>query len=295
MPTPTATGASNVFTPSHSFIEDLFSRPPLRDLPFHGTLESATKIIVLAAVFAALNAALQSLIRRTGARVAASHGLGTAPARAGRVRTLTSIGESTVSYVLLFAFGVGALGVLGVNVLAFVGTAGVAGLAVGFGAQKLVKDVITGFFLLLEDQYGVGEFVTIGAVSGTVEELGMRATRLRDDDGRLFILSNGDISLVCNHSRGAIAQSFEIGIAAAADVDAAIRVINTALAPVSESLALTQPATVAGVSATDGAKTTLKVLYRVSIAQGSRRPVEIALQLREAVRVALVRAGVTLA
>jgi small conductance mechanosensitive channel len=94
----------------------------------------------------------------------------------------------------------------------------VAGLAVGFGAQKLVKDVITGFFLLLEDQYAVGDYVTIGTVTGTVEELGMRITRLRDDDGRLYILSNGDIGQVCNMSRGPLAGVLEVAIAASADV-----------------------------------------------------------------------------
>ena len=72
----------------------------------------------------------------------------------------------------------------------------------------MVKDVFTGFFLLLEDQYAVGDYVTINGVTGTVEEFAMRTTHIRDDDGKLYILSNGDIAQVCNQSRGAIAGAF---------------------------------------------------------------------------------------
>jgi len=88
----------------------------------------------------------------------------------------------------------------GVNIVPLITTASVAGLAVGIGAQKLVRDWISGIFILIEDQYGVGDKVTVNAVTGLVEELGMRTTRIRDENGNLYIISNGDISQVCNHS-----------------------------------------------------------------------------------------------
>src|SRR5207244_3586993 len=91
-----------------------------------------------------------------------------------------------------------------------------------------VKDVISGFFLIVEDQFAVGDFVTIGPAIGTVEEIGMRITRLRDESGRLWILSNGDISIVTNHSRAPVESFVEIGIATMADVKKAAQVLNKA-------------------------------------------------------------------
>lgn len=276
-------------------MDSVFNLPLLRDLPFRGMIITGVEILLLLLLFLMANWLFRTIIRRTGDRLANQRTVHTHPAQAARIRTLTSLAESALFYFLLFFFGVAALGQLGVNVLGLVGTAGVAGLAVGFGAQKLVKDVITGFFLLLEDQYAVGEYVTIAGTSGTVEELGMRITRLRDDDGRLFILSNGDISQVCNHSRGAVAQSFEIGIAAAADVKAAEDAINDALKSVSEELGLPEPARVAGISAADAAKTTLRVSFRANVSSGAKRPSEIVLALRQAARDALVAKQIALA
>jgi len=281
--------------PDRSLIDELFNTPPLRDLPFRGLLETGFKILLLLALFLMLHWILRALIRRTGERLALQREAHTYTMQAARVRTLTTLSESFLFYTLIFFFAVSALGLLGVNVLGLVGTAGVAGLAVGFGAQKLVKDVISGFFLLLEDQYGVGEYVTIGGVSGAVEELGMRSTRLRDDDGKLYILSNGDITQVCNHSRGPVASSFEIGIAATADIKAATEAINKGLAPQVESLSLYEAPYVAGVSATDAAKTTLKVVFHATILGSAKRPSVLALTLREVARDALVAAGITLA
>lgn len=105
-------------------------------------------------------------------------------------------------------------------------TAGVAALAVGFGAQMMVRDVITGFFILLENQYAVGDYVTIGTVSGVVEEIGMRITKLRDDVGKLVIIANGTVSLVINHSRGSLLTSIDISIPIGAPLDKAITAMN---------------------------------------------------------------------
>ena len=148
--------------------------------------------------------------------------------RAARLKTLAGLINSVVSYTLTFVFGVMILRAIHLDPVPLLTTASVAGLAVGFGAQKLVKDVISGFFILLENQYAVGDYVTVNSVTGTVEEVGMRTTQIRDEAGRLYILSNGDVSLVCNQSRGAVAAFVEIGIAASADVHKATEVINAA-------------------------------------------------------------------
>lgn len=286
--------------PERSLIDSLFTLPLLRDLPYRGLLQAGLKLAVLFLLFLGLNWVLRKLITRTGERIALQRG--THHSQVARVRTLTTIGKSATFYVLLFFFAVGALGLMGINVMGLIGTAGVAGLAIGFGAQKLVKDIISGFFLLLEDQFAVGEFVTAGGtaiagggVTGTVEEIGIRATRLRDDDGRLYILSNGDITQVCNYSRGAVVHAFEIGIAAAADVNAAVKVLDDALKAASESLELTEPAQVAGVSAADAAKTTLRVTFHSPVLAGAKRPGDLTLSLRAAARTALLDAGIALA
>lgn len=126
-----------------------------------------------------------------------------APDTAARIQTLGTLIKSVIFYVLVFIAGIMVLKAFEVDTAPVLTAAGVLGLAVGFGAQKLVRDVISGFFIVLEDQYSVGDSVTIAGITGTVEALGMRVTRLRDDEGKLVIIANGDITRVTNHSRKA--------------------------------------------------------------------------------------------
>lgn len=184
------------------------------------------------------------------------------PTQVSRIKTLAGLVKSTLSYILNFVFGIMILRALRLDPIPLLTTASVAGLAVGFGAQKLVKDMISGFFILLENQYGIGDYVTIGVVTGTVEEIGLRTTRLRDDVGKLYILANGDISQVCNQSRGAVASFIEIGVASTADVAHVTEIINLAgedLAREQPDLSLASPPAVQGLGAMDAAKLTLRV------------------------------------
>lgn len=289
------------FIPEHSVVEALFDLPLLRDLPFRSLLITGCRLLILLAIFLIARWALRAVIRRMGERLARQEVL-SHPSQANRIRTLTTLGESTAFYILLFFFAVGALSLLGVNVMGLLGTAGVAGLAIGFGAQKLVKDVISGFFILMENQYAVGEYVTAGGtaiagggVTGTIEELGMRSTRLRDNEGKLYIVSNGDISQVCNYSRGPVMNSLEVSLASSVDIAHATEVLNEALATASESLNLAEPAKVLGVSSADANKITLNISFRVTLGGSSASVSETALHLREAVRNALVAAEIPLA
>ena len=116
-------------------------------------------------------------------------------------------------YVLSFIAFVMILSIFGVNVVSILAAAGVVGLAISFGAQSLIKDIFAGFFILLEDQYGVGEYVTVNQnFTGVVELIDLRSTRLRGDDGELIIIPNGTITDVVNYCRGSlrIKESFEI-------------------------------------------------------------------------------------
>lgn len=185
---------------------------------------------------------------------------GPTPVNTARVRTLGSLIKSTISYVLIFISGVMFLRVFDVDIAPVLTAAGVVGLAVGFGAQKLVRDIISGFFIVLENQYAVGDYITIGAVTGTVVELGMRTTQLRDDVGKLVIIANGDITLVTNHSRGPIQAILEVSIAAGSDVDRARSIIDEIGEEVTAAVdgVITAPKA-NGITAADGNKITIRV------------------------------------
>lgn len=135
------------------------------------------------------------------------------PGQRARLKTLETLSLSGLRYTLLFLISLLLLKVLFPNLDpgSIVATAGVAGFAIGFGAQRLVRDIISGFFLLLEDQFAVGDYVAIGNITGVVEEIGLRITRIRDDAGRLNILANGDIGTVTNFSRGRYLLNLDVG------------------------------------------------------------------------------------
>ncbi|MHB0913785.1 MAG: mechanosensitive ion channel family protein [Armatimonadota bacterium] len=211
--------------------------------------------------------------------------------RAPRLRTLAGLVRSIAFYVLIFIVGVMALRVFEVDPTPVLTAAGVVGLAVGFGAQRLVRDVISGFFIVLENQYSVGEYVTIGAHTGTVVELGMRTTRLRDDAGALVMISNGDITLVINQSRGAVLATLEICVPANADLDAARRAIDAAGAEVAGMQGVVTPPRADGISALSAAGMTIRVTGEAL----PGRQDAVAQAMREAVRARLSEAGIPLA
>lgn len=113
--------------------------------------------------------------------------------------------------------------------------AGIGGIALGFGAQSLVKDVISGFFIVFEDQYAVGDLVTIENLNGTVEELELRVTKLRNFSGDLYIIPNGEIKKVINHTRGNKAVVVDIPVATNADLQAAFAAAEKVCLKVSEA------------------------------------------------------------
>ncbi|AEG17030.1 MscS Mechanosensitive ion channel [Desulfofundulus kuznetsovii DSM 6115] len=148
------------------------------------------------------------------------------PVDGRRAQTLRTLLKSGLRYTIYFIVMVTILNLFGVRVEAILAGAGVVGLAVGFGAQNLVRDVITGFFLLLEDQFAVGDYITASGVSGTVEEMGLRVTRLRDFGGELHIIPNGQITQVTNHSRGNMRALVEVGVAYEENLDRVTAVLQ---------------------------------------------------------------------
>ena len=121
--------------------------------------------------------------------------------RAQQVRTLATVTSGVGSFVIIFVAGLEILSLLGINLGPLLASAGIAGLAIGFGAQTLVKDVINGFFILLENQYDIGDYIRVAGVKGTVEAMNMRSTVLRDEDGTVHIIPNSEIKIVSNATR----------------------------------------------------------------------------------------------
>jgi small-conductance mechanosensitive channel len=145
----------------------------------------------------------------------------------GRVYTLEKLLLNVYSYVLFFIFVMIIFDVLNIKTTSILAGASVIGLAVGFGAQGLVSDIVTGFFILLEQQIDVGDYVTISTYDGIVEEVGLRTTRLRSFDGTLHFIPNRQIVTLSNHSRGNMRALVDIGIAYDADIDQAITVVQS--------------------------------------------------------------------
>ena len=117
-----------------------------------------------------------------------------------REKTLMKLLENALAYIVYFSAIIAVLSAFGIEVTGLLAGAGVLGLAIGFGAQSLVKDVISGFFIIFEDQFSVGDYVRIGEAEGTIEEIGLRTTKISAYGGEIYILPNGNISEVINYS-----------------------------------------------------------------------------------------------
>ena len=153
-----------------------------------------------------------------------------------RLMTLRTVIKSLVRYAVYFIGGIMVLGELGVNTSGLVAGAGIAGVALGFGAQNLVRDVLTGFFILFEDQFAVGDYVSISGVSGVVEDIGLRVTKVRDSAGQLHVVPNGSINLVTNFRGRAMRVMFDVQVPYSTDVELAIRALQDAFDSHRESM-----------------------------------------------------------
>ena len=143
-----------------------------------------------------------------------------------RAKTLKVLLKSILTYFIFFMAGLTILQIFNVNTNAILTSAGILGLAVGFGAQNLVKDIISGFFIIFEDQFTVGDYVEAGGAVGTVEEIGLRTSKIRSWTGQLHIIPNGEIAKVTNYNRGYMFAVVIVGISYEDDIDRAIEVFN---------------------------------------------------------------------
>jgi small conductance mechanosensitive channel len=154
-------------------------------------------------IFVLIAAYVVTRLLRTLARKSAELHIRSLPpgVRVQQVRTVASVITSVGVFVIFFVTALEILSLLGLNLGPMLASAGIAGLAIGFGAQTLVHDFINGFFILLENQYDIGDTVRIAGVKGTVERMSLRQTVLRDDDGTLHLVPNSAVQIVSNTTR----------------------------------------------------------------------------------------------
>ena len=141
--------------------------------------------------------------------------------RAQRAATVGSVLKSGVSFTLLVIASLTILSELEIDLAPFIAGTSIVGVALGFGAQNVVKDFLSGMFMMLEDQYGVGDVIDFEKATGTVEAVGLRTTRLRDVNGTVWYVRNGEVVRVGNKSQGYARVVLDVPIAASDDLDAA--------------------------------------------------------------------------
>jgi len=149
-----------------------------------------------------------------------------APDEITRVATLERVFRYSTSGVIIVVASSLVLDALGMSIAPILATAGVAGLAIGFGAQSLIKDYFTGFFLLVEDQIRQGDVVEISGKAGQVEEVTLRYVRLRDGDGFVHFIPNGEIKLVTNRTRGFARAVIDVGVGYGVDLELALALMR---------------------------------------------------------------------
>jgi moderate conductance mechanosensitive channel len=181
-----------------------------------------------------------------------------------RENTLAKLLENILTYVVYFITIIMILEAMSINVGALLAGAGIVGLAVGFGAQSLVKDIITGFFIIFEDQFSVGDHIRVANFEGTVEEIGLRTTKIKNWTGELHILPNGSIVEVTNFSIHNSMAVVDISISFETDIPEAERVIQELLVEVADQYEnIVSPPELLGIQTLGASEVVLRVVCEV--------------------------------
>ncbi|GGL44120.1 mechanosensitive ion channel family protein [Planomonospora parontospora] len=216
--------------------------------------------------------------------------------RRQRSETIGSVLRSVSSIVIIGTAILTVLERLSVPIAPLLTSVGIIGVALGFGAQELVKDFIAGMFMLLEDQYGVGDVIDAGPATGTVEAVTLRITRLRDADGRVWYVRNGTITRVGNESQGWSRATVDVPVAYSAEVPAVREILSQVAEEMWEdpafrdSVIVEEPQVWGIEQISDTA-----VVFRISAKTIPSRQAEVAREIRLRVKAALDRASITIA
>jgi len=204
-----------------SIITKIFSANVL-----HWLTTTGLKILGIIVVVFILNKVLQSFLEKLIRRIIISDRYSSREAEEKREDTLIKIINSTISVIIILIAGVMILQSLGIPTAPILAAAGIVGVAVGFGGQYLIADVISGLFIILENQYRVGDVISVGTISGLVEDISLRMTTLRDLDGTVHHISHSEIKSVSNLTKTYSRINLDIGVAYDSDLEKVINVIN---------------------------------------------------------------------
>lgn len=209
----------------------------------------------------------------------------------GQKKTLLSLLTNLLSFTVYFAAGCMALSALGVNVESILAVAGVGGLAIGFGCQTLVKDFVSGLFLWLEGNLKVGDVVTVGGLTGTVEKMALRTTSLRAANGNLYTIPNGDIRTVVNMTRDFRYALVDIVLAHSQDYQKAMDVMQAAMVILDEQEeVLEETPKVVGLTGNDRFAATIRIECKCAV----EKCWEVERKIRQAALESLKKEGFTL-
>lgn len=211
-----------------------------------------------------------------------------------RANTLASVLRSAATVVIIMVIITVILTILDINLAPLIASAGVVGVALGFGAQTLVKDYLSGIAILIEDQYGIGDVIDLGDVSGTVEEVGLRVTQVRDFNGTLWYLRNGELLRVGNLTQGWSRAIVEVRVDPDENIAKVQDALRLAASRVQEDPELGRvimgPAEVSGIEDLTAEYAMLRILAKTAPA----RQWEVARALRAAVRDVFAEEGIAM-
>lgn len=214
--------------------------------------------------------------------------------RAAQLRTMASILRATAYAVLGFIAFLQILNVFNIPYQPLLASAGILGVGIGLGAQSIFKDMLNGIFILIEDQYNVGEVVKIAGLQGSVEDLSLRSTRLRDGDGTIHIIPNSQIATVSNSSRDFSIASLQVSVDASANPDTVMSLLGKLAAEVRKDsafrdIAISDP-DVLGVDKIQGRE----VIYPVNIRVRANQRDGVLRELRRRIILAFEKEGIPL-
>jgi small-conductance mechanosensitive channel len=247
----------------------------------------------LVVVLAALGLAIVHFFARRVQRVVRSAG-GVDEERRQQIDTITRMVRWAADVLIVVAALLMLLSAFEVDIAPLLASVGVAGLALSLGAQTLIKDLIGGFLVLVENQYAVGDVIRAGDVSGTVERLTLRATHLRDCDGRLHIVPNGEVRVVSNLTKDWSRALVDVGVAYEEDLDRVLRVLEGVAETFAQDAGvgpqlLDPPQVLGPLSLGDWA-----ITVRVMVKTRPGKQWEVARELRKRILAACEREGITL-
>jgi len=212
--------------------------------------------------------------------------------RASQLRTMSSILRATSYGIVGFYLLTQILEAIGVSLGPFIASAGVIGLGISFGAQSIFKDMLTGIFILIEDQYNVGDTIKIASLTGTVEDLSLRVTKLRDGDGTLYIVPNSQITTVSNLSRDFAVGTLNVSVDARENPDRVMKVLSDLATQVRadeafKDIVISDP-TILGVDKISG----YEVIYPINIRVMVNQRDGVLREIRRRVLLAFAKEGI---